>query len=58
MQSIIANDLTHNLNQEELNQDSQAAVLALNKGNSTSDELATTIVRACRMMAAYLHCNI
>ena len=39
-------------------QDSQAAVLALNKGKSDSDELATAIVRACRMVAAYLHCNV
>ena len=39
-------------------QDSQAAVLALNKGRSEFDELATTIVKACRVVAAYLHCNI
>ena len=39
-------------------QDSQAAVLALNTGKSQFDELATTIVKACRVVAAYLNCNI
>ncbi len=32
--------------------------LALNKGRSQFDELATTIVKACRVVAAYLNCNI
>ena len=39
-------------------QDSQAAVLALNRGRSDLDELASTIVKACRVVAAYLNCNI
>ena len=39
-------------------QDSQAAVLALNKRRSECDELATTIVKACRTVAAYLDCSI
>ena len=39
-------------------QDSQSAVLALTRGRSPSDELTTTIVRASRVVAAYLHCGI
>ena len=33
-------------------------MLALKKGRSLSDELTTTIVRAGRVVAAYLHCGI
>ena len=39
-------------------QDSQSAVLALKKGRSLSDELTTTIVRASRVVAAYLHWHL
>ena len=38
--------------------DSIAAVAALRKGRSTSDELATTIIRAARAVAASLGCRI
>ena len=40
------------------NQDSRAAVLALNKGRSVADEPATTMIGASRIVAAYLHCHI
>ena len=39
-------------------QDSQSAVSALKKGRSPSDELTTTIVRASRVVAAFLFCDI
>ena len=39
-------------------QDSQSAVLALKKGRSLSDERTTTIVRASRVVAAYLHWHL
>ena len=38
--------------------DSIAAVSALMKGRSTSDELATTIIRAARLVAASLGCRM